>query len=302
MVCLTIISIFSLSFYLENNILAKNSFKSAAIISILWVLAALIFNIIMWHYLKNNFDLQLANQKSLEFFTGYLLEKSLSLDNIFVFVLIFRYFSIPRSYQRRVLHYGIMGAIVLRLLMIFFGVWLINKIHWILYVFGAFLIFSGGKILFTQHQHNIKELKNNLLIIWCHKYLRTTKKLFQENFFVIRRKKLYITPLFLALILIEASDVVFAVDSIPAILAIVRDPFIIFTSNIFAILGLRALYFFLALGIHKFTFLQPAIAMILIFIGIKMVFEIKLPILVTLGIMAAIMTVSGILSFLKNKK
>lgn len=285
---------------MEKNQLTKNNFTSAAIISISWIAAALIFNIMLWYYLKINFNREIATQKALEFFTGYLLEKSLSLDNLFVFVLIFKYFHIPDLYQRKALNYGISIAVVLRMLMIFFGIWLISKIHWILYVFGAFLIFSGGKILLSKEQNsnNKNQLNNNLIVIWCNKYLRTTSDLTKEKFFITRHKKLYATPLFLAMILIEISDIVFATDSIPAILAILNDPFIILTSNIFAILGLRALYFFLAVSIHKFSYLQQGIAALLIFIGAKMLFNVHLSIIFTLGIMLIIIISSILLSII----
>lgn len=296
--------IFLLITYLEKHQLAKNNLKNASIISIIWILAALIFNACLWYYLKIHFDQTIANQKALEFFTGYLLEKSLSIDNLFVFIMIFKYFGIPDTYQRSVLHYGIMGAVICRLIMIFAGIWLIAKLHWILYVFGGFLIFSGGKILFAHHQNaeNENNLNNNLIVILCKKYLPITKELYQEKFFILQDNKLYATPLFLALILIEITDIIFATDSIPAILAVVDDPFIIFTSNIFAILGLRSLYFFLALGAHKFNFLQYAIAIILIFIGIKMVFQLHLPIVITLSIMFLILMSSILLGYIFPKR
>ena len=296
--CLFIGSVFLIIVYLEKNQLTKNNFTSAAIISTSWIAAALIFNIILWYYLKINFNSEIATQKALEFFTGYLLEKSLSLDNLFVFVLIFKYFNIPDLYQRKALNYGISIAVVLRMLMIFFGIWLISKLHWILYVFGAFLMFSGGKILCSKEQNsnNKNQLNNNFIVIWCNKYLRTTSDLTKERFFIARHKRLYATPLFLAMILIEISDIVFATDSIPAILAILNDPFVILTSNIFAILGLRALYFFLAVSIHKFSYLQQGIAALLMFIGAKMLFSVHLSITFTLGIMLFIIISSILLS------
>lgn len=298
-----IASVFLLIFYLEKYRLVKNNFKTASIISVSWILAALIFNAFLWYYLKINFNQTIANQKALEFFTGYLLEKSLSLDNLFVFLLIFKYFHIPDTHQRLVLNYGIIGAIILRLLMIFGGVWLISKLHWVLYVFGAFLIFSGGKILFSNDKNstNKNHLSKNLIVILCKKYLRTTEDISKEKFFITKHKKRYATPLFLAMILIEMSDVMFAADSIPAILAILNDPFIIFTSNIFAILGLRALYFFLAISVNKFVFLQHGIAIILIFIGIKMLCELHLSIITTLSIMSFVLISSILLGFIFPK-
>ncbi len=302
-----ILSAFSLDFYLEKYKLKQNCFKTAAIVSIGWILAALIFNGLLWYYLKINLNNTIADHKALEFLTGYLLEKSLSLDNIFIFVLIFKYFNIPSNYQRLVLNYGIIGAIFFRLFMIFFGIWLIKKLHWILYIFGGILIISGGKILISSLfvKKPIKEeidLNNNLIIKLFSKYFRTTKELVKEKFFIIKENKLYATPLFLALICIEVSDIVFATDSIPAILVILNDPFIIFTSNIFAIFGLRALYFFLAIGVGKFKFLQEGIAIILMFIGTKILFEIKLPIVITLIFIITIICSSIIASFLFVKQ
>lgn len=295
---------FSIDFYLEKYKLKINCVKTAAIVSIGWIVTALIFNCLLWFYLKININIHIANQKFLEFLTGYLLEKSLSLDNIFIFILIFKYFNIPNNYQRLVLNYGIIGAIIFRLLMIFGGIWLINKIHWILYIFGGILIISGGKILisdlFIRNKKHDNNLNNNFIIQILSKYCRTTKELFAEQFFIIKKNKLYATPLLLALICIEISDIIFAIDSIPAILVILNDPFIIFTSNMFAILGLRALYFFLAIGVGKFKYLQEGIAIILIFIGIKILFGIKLPIIITLIFITTVITTSILLSILLN--
>jgi len=293
--------------------LHKIHFKEACIISISWILAALIFNIILWYYLKTKFNYTLANQKALEFFTGYLIEKSLSLDNIFVFVLIFKYFDVPKNYQRLVLTYGIVTAILLRLIMILSGVWVIEKIHWILRVFGVFLIISGSKILtplfYNKPKTYLKQLKDpdarqskfsNFIINLCHKYLKTTKTVHQKNLFIIQHGKLRATPLFLAMILIEISDIIFATDSIPAIFAILDDPLIIITSNIFAILGLRSLYFFLATGLKRFCFLTPGVAIILIFIGIKMVFSFEISIITTLATISSILVGSILLSLNKS--
>ena len=181
----------------------------------------------------------LANKAAMEFFTGYLIEKSLSVDNLFVFVMIFHYFRIPLEYQHRVLIYGVLGAVFLRIIMILAGMWLIAQFHWILYVFGVFLLMTGFKMLFFADSES--DLSENMLVQWLCRHLRVTHELHQENFVTIQNGVRYFTPLFLALILIEVSDVVFALDSIPAIFAITKDPFIVATSNIFAILGLRAL-------------------------------------------------------------
>ena len=293
-----------MSFYVESHKIHKIHFKQACLISLSWILLALIFNIVLWYYLKIKFNLTIANQKYLEFFAGYVIEKSLSLDNVFVFALIFKYFDIPRDYQRIVLSYGIISAIVLRLIMILAGVCLIAKFHWILRVFGALLIISGGKILisFNNPNNHTMDLKDNFIINLCTKYLRTTKEIHHEKFFLKQHGKLFITPLFLAMILIEISDVVFATDSIPVIFAITEDPFIIITSNIFAILGLRSLYFLLATGIKKFSFLTPGLAIILIFIGIKMLMALHISILTTLSSISIIIIICILLSIIKAQK
>lgn len=290
---------FSLDFYLEKYKLPPNCLKTAIIVSAGWIAAALIFNLSLWIYLNKTVDINLANKKSLEFFAGYLLEKSLSLDNLFVFVLIFKYFKIPNNNQRRVLNYGILGAIFFRLIMIFIGIWLIQKLHWILYVFGGLLIISGLKIFILSFWHKDEsnnKIGDNFITKLCNKYLRSTKELSGEKFLIKINNKLYATPLLLALLSIEFTDIVFAIDSIPAILVILDDPFIIFTSNIFAILGLRSLYYFLALTVVKFSYLQQGVAIILIFIGVKMTFGLKLPISITLIFMSSVIAISIILS------
>ena len=293
-----------IGFYVERHELHKVTFKEACLISFSWVLVSLIFNASLWYYLKIKFNYTIANQKALEFFTGYLIEKSLSLDNVFVFALIFKYFHIPKDYQRIVLSYGIISAILLRLIMILAGVCLITKFHWILRVFGALLIFSGGKILFSHNgtDNPLMNIKDNFILNLCNKYLRTTPEIHHEKFFIRKHHKLFITPLFLAMILIEISDIVFATDSIPVIFAITNDPFIIITSNIFAILGLRSLYFLLATGLGRFKLLTPGLAIILIFIGIKMLLELKLSILTTLGSVSIIIILCILLSLIKTKK
>lgn len=297
-----IASALAIGIYIEHHRLHKIHFKEACFISIGWIASAFIFNIVLWYYLKVNFNQTIATQKALEFFAGYTIEKSLSLDNVFVFALIFKYFGIPRDYQRVVLNYGIISAVILRLIMILAGVWLINKFHWILYVFGGLLIISGGKILIQHYLHKDldNDLSNNFIVNLCNKYLRTTTKIYQDKLIITKNGKTFITPLFLAMILIEISDVVFATDSIPVIFGITDDPFIIITSNIFAILGLRSLYFLLAAGLKKFVFLTQGLAIILIFIGIKMMFGLHLSILTTLSIIFIIISICVLLSLLKR--
>lgn len=236
--------------------------------SIVWFVLSLIFNLGLWFYLKETHSLSLANLKATEFFTGYLVEKSLSIDNIFVFLMIFQYFAVPAEYQQRVLLYGIVGAIVLRAIMILLGSWLISQFHWILYLFGIFLLFTGFKMVFFSEQE--KDFVKNPIIKWVKKHCSVTQDFHQEKFFVKINQRYFLTPLFLVLILVEITDVIFAVDSIPAIFAITTDPFIVFTSNIFAILGLRALYFLLAELINRFHLLKYGLGLMLVFIGVKM--------------------------------
>lgn len=264
--------------------------------TLVWFLMAVGFNFLFWIYLKEVYSLSIANTKATEFFTGYLIEKSLSLDNIFVITIIFNYFAIPREYQRRVLLYGVMGAIFMRLILITAGLFLISKFAWILYLFGAFLLVTGIKMfIFSDHKPNLAE---NPILIWMKNHLSITHELHGEKFTVRRNKILYFTPLFLVLIFIEMTDLIFAVDSIPAIFAITRDPFIVFTSNIFAILGLRALYFLFADMNEQFHYLKYGLASILIFIGIKMLIHhwIVIPVMVNLGVIIVMLFVSILVS------
>ena len=217
--------------------------------------------------------LQLGSKPAVEYLTGFVVEKSLALDNVFVIALIFTYFAIPRVYQHRVLFWGILGAIVLRAIMIGFGAALVAEFHWVLYIFAAFLIATGIKMLFMGDKPN--DLGNDPLVKFMRRRFRVTEKLEGQHFFVRQpdpktgRVATFVTPLFLALMLIEFTDVVFAVDSVPAIFAITTDPYIVYTSNIFAILGLRALYFALAAVLHRFAYLKQALAILLVFIGSK---------------------------------
>lgn len=267
-----------------------------------WMSLAILFGIGLWVYLSIHVNPEVAKIKSLEFFTGYLIEWSLSVDNLFVFLLIFNYFSVPPEYQRRTLLYGILGAIIMRLIFISIGVWLVAKFHWLLYLFGLLLIYSGFKIFI--HSNETTNLDKNPLLIWMRKHLRITDKFHGERFFIRKNNLLYVTPLFVVLILIEASDVIFAVDSIPAIFVITHDPFIIYTSNIFAIMGLRAMYFMLAKMHELFEFLTYGVAFILIFIGFKMLAShwFKVPTGLALGVIFTTLISCVVLSIWKNKR
>ncbi len=270
--------------------------------SLVWVALSFAFAGLLWWYLDGTAGRLVANTKALEFITGYLIEKSLSVDNIFVFLMIFSYFTVPAEYQRRVLLYGVLGAIVLRAIMILAGVWLVTMFHWVLYVFGAFLVFTGIKMfLFADHE---PQLEKNPMLRWMRGHLRITSGFEGERFIVWKDGVRYVTPLLLVLILVEISDVIFAVDSIPAIFAITTDPFIVFTSNIFAILGLRALYFLLADAADRFHLLKYGLALVLLFVGTKMLIVpwFKVPIAVALGVVAAIIATSMILSLATTRK
>lgn len=272
------------------------SLKEAAGWSIAWVSVALLFNLGLWWYLDGTMGREVANEQGLAFLTGYLVEKSLAVDNVFVWMLIFSYFAVPLELQRRVLLYGIIGAIVLRTLMIFAGSYLINEFHWILYIFGVFLVFTGIRMVWASEQE--PDLQKNPLVRWIRNHYPITDTLEGERFFVVRNGVRMATPLFLALVLVEISDVVFAVDSIPAIFAITTDPFIVLTSNLFAILGLRAMYFLLADIGDRFELLKYGLALILIFIGVKMLIVewYKIPVLFSLSVVATILAISVIAS------
>jgi tellurite resistance protein TerC len=279
----------------------KVSVKEALGWSIVWVSLAMIFNGALWWYLDGQMGREIANQKALEFFTGYLIEKSLAVDNIFVFLMIFSYFAVPPEYQRRVLLYGVLGAIIIRAVMILLGAMLIAKFHWILYLFGLFLLFTGIKMFFFADAK--PDLEKNPLLRWMRGHMKITNEYHGEKFFVVKEGIRYATPMFLVLMLIEFSDLIFAVDSIPAIFAVTEDPFIVFTSNIFAILGLRAMYFLLADVAERFHLLKYGLALVLMFIGVKMlIVELyKIPVLLALGVVAAILATSVILSLASTK-
>ena len=266
----------------------ETSLREAAIWTVIWVSLALSFNVVVFF--------TRGGQAALEFFTGYLIEWSLSMDNVFVFALLFTYFAVPKQYQRRVLFWGILGAVIMRLSFILIGAALLERFHGVIYIFGAIVLWAGIK-LFRHGDFEVHPDRNPVLKL-AQKYLRITPDLEEEKFFVRHNGILMATPLFLVLLVVEATDVVFAVDSIPAIFAITHDPFIVFTSNVFAILGLRALYFLLAGVMGMFRYLDQGLALILCFIGVKMLISelIHIPIGISLGVVLLILAVAIIAS------
>jgi tellurite resistance protein TerC len=280
----------------------KVTVKEALGWSLAWVVLALLFSGLLWWYLDHSIGREFANQKSLEFLSGYLIEKSLSVDNIFVFLVIFGYFAVPAEMQRRVLLFGVVGAIVLRAIMILMGAWLIAQFSWIMYLFGAFLIVTGIKMLIFADKES--DLNDNPLLKFLRKHLRISNEYDGEKFITRRNGVRYFTPLVLVLILIEVTDLIFAVDSIPAIFAITTDPFIVFTSNMFAIMGLRALYFLLADVADRFQFLKYGLALVLLFVGAKMLlaYWFHIPVLWSLLVVALILLASILLSLLLSRK
>ncbi|HEY0676622.1 MAG TPA: TerC family protein, partial [Immundisolibacter sp.] len=276
--------------------------REAGAWALVWVALALAFNAGLWWWLDGQLGREIANQRALEFLTGYLVEKALAVDNIFVFVMIFGYFAVPAEYQRRVLLYGVLGAIVMRAVMILAGALLIARFHWVLYLFGALLVATGFKmLLFADHA---PDLAKNPVLRWLRGHLRVTDDYHGDRFTVRRDGVLWFTPLFLVLVMIEVSDLVFAVDSIPAIYAITTDPFIVFTSNMFAILGLRALYFLLADMAQRFHLLKYGVALVLVLIGAKMLLAdvYKLPIGTALGLVALILATSVLASLWQARR
>ncbi|MDQ8038235.1 MAG: TerC family protein [Pedobacter sp.] len=276
------------------------STKEAAAWSVAWLLLALGFNALLWWHLTGTVGPEIADQKAMEFLTGYVIEKSLSVDNVFVFLLIFSAFHVPPEYQRRVLVYGVLGAIIMRAVMILAGAWVVREFAWVLYVFGAFLLITGIRMLVASEEK--PDLEKNPVLKLARRHLRVTDGFREEKFFSVENGVRYVTPLFLVLLLVEASDLVFAVDSIPAIFAITTDPFIVFTSNIFAIMGLRALYFLLADMAERFHFLKYGLAMVLAFIGAKMLIApwYHMPVELSLGIVLTTLVVSVLASLMKK--
>ena len=299
---IVILMIFVDMFMLGRKGDSEVSTREALIWSVVWITIAMLFNLWLYFYLGNKYGEEIATQKSLEFLTGYILEKSLAVDNLFVFVMLFAYFKVPTIYQKRVLVYGIFGALMLRSIMIVVGATLVSEFQWILYIFGAFLLFSGIKMFKAGEDSG--DIENNFIIKFLRKNFKITDNYHGEKFFLKIDGKTWITPLFVVLIFIEVTDLIFAVDSIPAIFAVTTDPFIVYTSNIFAILGLRALYFILADMADRFELLKYGLAVILMFIGVKLlIIEFyKIPILLSLGFVIGVLVISIIASIKKTSK
>ncbi len=273
---------------------AEIKVKEALLWTCAWVFLAFLFNVLVYY--------QFGQEKAFEFFTGYVIEKSLSVDNIFVIILIFSFFNVPPAYQHKVLFWGILGALVMRVCFILAGVELIHRFHWLIYIFGGFLVFTGIRIL-TQNEMAVNPEKNPI-IKWARKLIRVTPQFEGDRFFIKKEGLLWATPLFLVVIMIEATDLIFAVDSIPAILAVSDDAFIVYTSNVFAILGLRSLYFALA-GIEKFfVYLKYGLSAILIFVGLKMCISdwYKVPIEISLAFIVLTLSMAVLASMVMQKK
>ena len=303
----TFVAIVLISLFVDFVVLKKQGahdigVKEALNWSLIWVALSFLFNGLFWWAIKDTTgSVELANTKSLEFLTGYLIEKSLAVDNIFVFLMIFTYFAVPTQFQKRVLMIGIIGAIVLRTIMILVGGWLLAEFHWVLYVFGVFLILTGVKMWWAAGKE--PDLDDNPALKLLRKLLPVSKNYDGEKFWTIENGKKIATPLFMVICLIALTDVIFAVDSIPAIFAITSDPFIVLTSNVFAILGLRAMYFLLAAVANKFHLLNYGLAVILVFIGTKMclIDVFKIPVGISLGVVVGILAVTMLLSVRSSK-
>ena len=298
----TFVGIVVVSLFIDFVVLKKQGaqeigVKEAMNWSLVWVGLSFLFNGLFWWAVRDTTgSAEIANTKALEFLTGYLIEKSLAVDNVFVFLMIFTYFAVPTHYQKRVLMIGIIGAIVLRSIMILVGGWLLAEFHWVLYVFGAFLILTGMKMWWAAGKE--PDLNNNPALKLLRKLIPVSKNYDGEKFWTVENGKKIATPLLMVICLIALTDVIFAVDSIPAIFAITSDPFIVLTSNVFAILGLRAMYFLLAAVADKFHLLNYGLAVILIFIGTKMclIDVYKIPVVFSLGVVAGILALTMLLS------
>jgi len=271
------------------------TFKESIAWTVVWITLAMLFNLGVWHFG--------GSDKGIQFLTGYVIEKSLSVDNVFVFALLFGYFSVPAKYQHKVLFWGILGALVMRAAMIAVGAALITKFIWIIYIFGAFLIITGLKMIFKKEEEFHPE--NNPVVRWFKKLMPVTSDYREDKFFVRENGIRYATPLFVVLLLVEVSDVIFAVDSIPAIFAVTKDPFIVYTSNVFAILGLRSLYFALAGVMDKFHYLKLGLGVVLTFVGVKMLLghtEWKIDTHLSLGVIVLVLASSVVASLMWPKQ
>jgi len=289
-------------FVFGGNKAHKVSVKEAGAWTAAWVSLALAFGVGLWWHLNGTVGPEIADRKALEFLTGYLIEWSLSVDNVFIFLLIFTAFHVPAEYQRRVLIYGVLGAVVMRAVMILAGAWVVQEFSWVLYIFGVFLVITGIRMLVMAEK--VPDLEKNPVLKFARRHLRISEGHHGEKFTVMKDGVRYFTPLFLVLIMIEVSDLVFAVDSIPAIFAITTDPFIVFTSNIFAIMGLRALYFLMADVADRFHLLKYGLALVLTFIGTKMLIAplYHVPVAASLAIVAVLIGSSVVASLIATRK
>lgn len=290
---------------LKKEGMHRVSTKEALLWTLVWIAVSLGFAGWLYFELAHNpvVGSDMAVDSVMDFLTGYVLEKSLSVDNIFVFVLIFSYFKIPAEYQHRVLLFGVLGAIALRAIMVALGAVLVSRFEWVLYLFGVFLLYSGIKLMLPEKTED-KGLSDNPLVSWLNQHMRVSEQLNREKFFTIENGQRMATPLLLTLVVIELSDVVFAVDSIPAVFAVTSDPFIVFTSNIFAVLGLRAMYFLLANVVEKFIYLKYGLAVVLTFIGGKMLVAKwwHIPSFVSLAVVFSALLIAIIASWLKTRQ
>lgn len=280
----------------------KVTMTEAGLWSVVWFLAAGAFGGWLYWYLKNQFGVEVATQKTLEYATGYLIEKGLAIENVFVWITLFSYFAIPPEFQKRVLLWGVVGAILMRAVLIYLGALLIAQFSWIFYIFGIILVATGIKMAFFNGKKS--DISTNPLLKWLRKHLPFTERLHGENFSIVENGKRFFTPLLLVLVLVEVSDLIFAVDSIPAIFAVTKDPFIVFTANTFAILGLRAMYFLLADMADRFHLLGYGLAIIVTLVGVKMLIMdlYKIPILWLLSTIAVILVVSIVVSLMVPPK
>ncbi len=277
--------------------------KTAAYWSIAWVTVAALFGGGLWLYLQQTAGVTIANAKVMEYFAGYLLEKSLAVDNVFVWLMIFAAFAIPPALQRQLLLYGVLGAIILRTIFIFIGAWFVQEFSWVLYIFGAFLVYTGFKFLKGQDEEDTN-IEDMAILKFLRKHMRITPQMHGNKFFVRENGMLWATPLFLVLLLVEASDVIFAVDSIPAIFAVTSDPFIVLTANLMAILGLRAMFFLLSGAASKMYYLPYGLGIILLFIGFKMLMldVFHMPIWISLSFIVVVLGITAWLSIRHSKR
>ena len=280
------------------------SVREAITWSLVWISLSLVFNAVIYFFWDRMMpgSSYTNSEAALAFFTGYLIEKSLSVDNIFVFILIFSFFAVPAAYQHRVLFWGILGALIMRGTLIAVGAALLKEFHWVIYVFGVFLIYTG--IRMARHQDEEVQPDKNPVVKFFRRFMPVTETFEADNFFIRRAGTLMATPLFLILLIVESTDLVFAVDSIPAIFAVTQEPFIVYTSNVFAILGLRALYFLLANVMDKFQYLKLGLSAVLTFIGVKMVIVdlYHIPVGASLLVVAGILTISILASLWKGRR